>query len=129
MPATVTEILALFTGLYLLAAGIGLLVDPRGYARMIEEFRANGALAYLAAIAAFVLGAFIVAVHNVWTGPTAILVSLIGWGALAEGVLLLSMRRKFLDLFAPLAEHEKFMSVMGICAAVLGALLLFSALG
>ena len=47
---------------------------------MMEEFRANGALA-------FVIGAFIVTVHNVWTSPTAVLVSLIGWGARAEGML------------------------------------------
>jgi hypothetical protein len=123
-----TETLALFTGLYLFAAGVGLLLDPKGYAAMMEEFRANGALAYLAAILAFVIGAFIVTVHNVWTSPTAVLVSLIGWGARAEGMLLLAMRRKFLDLFAPLARHERFMSGFGLATAVLGALMLISAL-
>ena len=128
MPETVTETLALFAGLYLFAAGLGLLLDPKGYAAMLDEFRANGALAYLAAIAAFILGAFIVTVHNVWTGPTAILVSLIGWAALVEGVLLLVMRRKFLDIFAPLAANARFMSLMGAATAAIGALMLFSAL-
>ncbi len=56
MPAIATETLALVAGLYMLAAGIGLLADPARYGGMMEEFRASGALTYLAAMLALILG-------------------------------------------------------------------------
>lgn len=125
---TPTDTLAFFFGLYLLAAGVGLLVDPKGYAGMLESFRETPALGYIAAIAAFVVGAFIVTVHNVWSGPVAILLTLVGWAAVAEGVLMLACRRWFLDLFAPLGSNVRFMRYFGIASAVLGALFLLSVL-
>ena len=67
-----TQILAVFIGLYMVAAGIGLLTGRGSYATMIEELRDNTAFGFLTGAFAFALGAAMVAVHNLWTGPLAI---------------------------------------------------------
>ena len=109
-----TDTLALFIGLYMLAAGIGLLIDPKGYGGLIDELRASVAVAYIAAILAFVFGAIIVAFHNVWTNSTAILVSLIGWAGLMEGLLLLAFRQTFLNLVGAIPLTARTMVPFGM---------------
>lgn len=124
MPGIGTETLAFFAGLYMLAAGIGLFVDPERFGSIMEEFLASAALTYIAAMAALIFGAVIVSFHNVWTGPAAILVTLIGWGALVEGALLLAAPAWFLGLFAPLAANARLMRGFGALTVALGVFLI-----
>ena len=128
MPETMTDTLALFLGLYMLAAGTGLLLDRKAFEGAIETLRGNPMLTYLAAILAFTIGAAIVTLHNDWSGPTAILISLIGWGALIEGVLMLALQRPFLDLAAKIPMTAAVMTPFGLLTVALGVWLLFAAL-
>jgi hypothetical protein len=123
-----TQILAVFIGLYMVAVAIGLLTGRGSYATMIDELRDNTALGFLTGAFAFALGAAMVAVHNLWTGPLAIVVSLVGWAALIEGVLILAIRRRFLDLVkvVPLAGAAEV--PFGIAIIVLGVVLLYAGL-
>jgi hypothetical protein len=75
-----------------------------------------------------VLGAVMVAVHNLWTDPLAIVVSLVGWGALIEGVLMLAIRRPFLNFVRVVPFTAATMVPCGIAAIVLGAVLLYAGL-
>ncbi len=123
-----TQILAVFIGLYMVAAGIGFLTGRGSYASLIDELRDNTALGYVTGAFVFALGAAMVAVHNLWTGPLAIVVSLIGWGALIEGVLLLAIRRTFLGLVKVVPFTPATMVPFGIAAIVLGAVLAIAGL-
>ncbi len=96
---SLTDYLALMFGLYLSAAGIGLLNEGEGYKQAIADYRDNVAMGYLGAIIAFVIGAVMVKVHNDFDGWRAGLISLIGWGALLEGILMLAFRRQFMNFF------------------------------
>ncbi len=123
-----TQILAVFIGLYMVAAGIGLLTGRGSYATMIEELRDNTAFGFLTGAFAFALGAAMVAVHNLWTGPLAIVVSLVGWAALIEGVLILAIRRRFLDLVKVVPLTGAAEVPFGIAIIVLGVVLLYAGL-
>ena len=126
---TATELLAAFMGIYMVAAGIGLLTDrDNSYAKVIPEIRDNTALGYVVGVFVFVLGAVLIAVHNQWNRPLAIVVSLISWGALIEGVLMLAARRPFLDLVSRIPTSAKVMKSFGIGTVVLGIGLLIGAL-
>jgi len=123
---SITQILAVSLGLYMVAAGIGLLTEENSYATMIEELRKNTALGFLTGAFVLALGAAMVAVHNVWTGPLAIVVSVIAWWTLVKGVLLLAIRRPFLRLvnFAP--SEGSYAMPFGILVIVLGVVLLYA---
>jgi hypothetical protein len=125
---SVTQILAVFIGLYMVAAGIGFLTGRGSYATLIDELRDNTALGYVTGAFVFALGAAMVAVHNLWTGPLAIVVSLVGWGALIEGVLMLAIRRTFLGLVKVVPLTPATLVPFGIAAIVGGAVLAFAGL-
>ncbi|MGD8767372.1 MAG: hypothetical protein PVJ24_05360 [Methyloceanibacter sp.] len=93
---TVTQLLAAFVGLYMIAAGIGFLRDSNAYAKMLREFRDDTALGFTTGAFVLALGAGMVAVHNDWTGPLAIVVSVIAWWTLIKGFCLLAIRDRFL---------------------------------
>ncbi len=123
-----TQILAGFIGLYMVAAVIGFLTGRGSYASLIDELRDNTALGYVTGAFVFALGAAMVAVHNLWTGPLAIVVSLVGWGALIEGVLMLAIRRTFLGLVKVVPLTPATLVPCGIAAIVFGAVLAIAGL-
>jgi len=123
-----TQILAVFIGLYMVAVGVGLLTGRGSYATVIDDLRDNTALGYVTSVFVFVLGAAMVAVHNLWTDPLAIVVSLVGWGALIEGVLMLAIRRPFLSLVRVVPFTDATMVACGVAAILLGAVLFYAGL-
>ena len=125
---SVTQILAIFLGLYMVAAGIGLITDRDAYATLIDDLRENTALGYVTGAFVFVLGAAMVSVHNLWTGPLAVVVSVFSWGALIEGVLMLAVRRQFLGLVNVVPFTGATVLPFGIVAIVLGLVLLYAGL-
>jgi hypothetical protein len=123
-----TDVIAAMIGLYMLAGGVGMLTDRDLWSRVIKEFAASPALGYLAGILAFAIGAAIVAAHNRWGTPLEIVVSLIGWAALVEGVLMLTLRRPFLGFFARLAPSASAARIIAGLIVAAGAVLLYAAL-
>jgi uncharacterized membrane protein len=117
-----------FIGVYMVAAGIGLVTDRDAYATLIDDLRENTALGYVTGAFVFVLGAAMVAVHNLWTGPLAVVVSVFSWGALIEGVLMLAVRRQFLGLVNVVPFTGATTLRFGIAAIVLGLVLLYAGL-
>lgn len=124
---SMVDYLSLMLALYLLAAGIGLFFDGANYRQAIEVFRDNTALGYLAAIFAFVAGAVLLRLHNGLGGFQDIVISIVGWGALIEGLLMLAFRRPFIQFFISLDIYSPGMIrfFAGLCF-VLGLALLFS---
>ena len=125
---TTTQVLAVLIGLYFLAAGIGLLSDRRGMSDMFKELMTSRSLGYLGGFIAFAIGGAIIAVHNNWDSYLAGFVSLVGWAALVEGVLMLACREKFLGMFERLTMSERFVGVVGLLVTALGAVLLLTQL-
>ncbi|MFP3944566.1 MAG: DUF2065 domain-containing protein [Alphaproteobacteria bacterium] len=119
-----TEILARIFGLYMIAAGIGVLFSRSLFSRMLDELRGGVTLAYLSGVLAFAVGAVTVSLHNDWAGPPAAVISLIGWLALAEGTLLLAAPRPFLNALARVRLKGGVITGLGAFAVLLGGWLL-----
>jgi len=125
---TVTEVIAALIGLYMLAGGVGMLAERDVSSKVIKEFAASPALCYLAGIVAFAIGAAIAATHNRWGTPLEVIVSLIGWATLVEGVLMLAVRRPFIGFFARLALSESMLRIFAGLTVAFGGVLLYAAL-
>lgn len=126
---TLTQTLALLLAIYMAAAGIGLLTDSKGFAGVMNEFKTSIGLTYIAAIVAFALGGTIVAIHNLWGAPLEIIVTVIGWAALIEGVLMLALRRPFFTLVGAMPLNEAFMKGYGVFVLIVAAALLWLIFG
>jgi uncharacterized protein YjeT (DUF2065 family) len=124
-PATSTAWLAILLGTYLLAGGFGAILRGHLWAEIIDEFDRSPGLVAVTGVVAFVVGALVVTVHNVWNSPAAILVSAAGWIACAEGLSLLTVPQLWLRFARPMIAAPR---IWGAVMIVLGAYLLAAAL-
>jgi len=125
---TLTQGLAALIGLYFLAAGVGLLCERERLGQMFQELKAQPMLGYLGAVVAFAIGGAIVSVHNDWSTWLSSFVSLMGWGALLEGTLLLAARTWFLELFEGVLTSDGFLKAISYATIAAGIVLLWCAL-
>lgn len=82
--------LSLAIGAYMLAAGIALLRAEANAQAILDEFERSTALRMLAGVVAFSIGVAIVLAHRAWIDLLAAVVSLVGWIAVIEGLLLIA---------------------------------------
>lgn len=89
--------IALFTGLYALAAAVGELREPGSWAKMLDEFVASPALRLVTGLMCIFGGAAIYLV-NPWIPADwlAIVVSVLGGWIVAEGLLIIAAGDRFL---------------------------------
>ena len=120
-PAASTAWLSILLGIYLLAGGFGAVLRGHLWGEIIDEFDRSPGLVAVTGVVAFVVGAIVVSVHNVWTSPAAILVSAAGWIACAEGLSLLAVPQLWLHYARPMIAAPR---IWGTVMIVLGAYLL-----
>lgn len=113
--------LAILIGLYEGAAGLAGLTGQIRWTDLVAEFERSPALTFITGFVAFAIGGTMVLVHNHWTDPLAIVVSLVGWAALAEGLLVLVRPAALLTLARPFTRHQRAISV---AALLFGAFML-----
>lgn len=95
--ADISAWIALFVGLYSLAAAVAELRSPGSWAAMLDGFEKSEGLRFLTGIVTLSLGAAIYLV-NPWNPADwlSILVTAIGGGMALEGVVILAFGRPFL---------------------------------
>ncbi len=122
--------IALFTGLYALAAAVGEFRSPGTWLAMLKDFERSPALRFLTGLVCLMLGAAIYLV-NPWDSSDwlAVAVSVLGGLCAAEGMLILAAGDRFLALARRLMQSANafwagFSAVFGILAiaAALGRL-------
>ncbi len=89
--------IALFMGLYALAASIGELRSPGSWAAMLDGFENSEALRFLTGIVVLSLGAAIYLV-NPWRPDDwlSVVIAVMGGGMVLEGIVILAFGRPFL---------------------------------
>lgn len=86
---TLTLSLATAMGVYMIAGGLSGLLSRDRWRGILDEFMARPGLTYISGVFVFVIGVAVILAHNLWTDPLAIIVSLIGWVAAIEGLVLI----------------------------------------
>ena len=111
--------LAIFIGLYELAAGIAGLTGRIAWPAMIREFERSPGVTFLSGAIAFIVGSTLILVHSHWTDLTAILVSTVGYIAAAKGLSIMLLPGPMLRMSEALVRHQKLMSLVAIGFGVL----------
>ncbi|MBN1269724.1 MAG: hypothetical protein JXB04_09065 [Kiritimatiellae bacterium] len=106
-----------------LFAGLGFLVRPAYYRKMLENMLTNYAMLYLSGIMATVIGALIVMYHNTWSASWTVIITIIGWLALIKGASLVILPDLALKKYEKMLKNEKLIPVYGIIALVFAAVL------
>lgn len=117
--------LAILIGLYECAAGLAGLTGQIDWADLVAEFERAPGLTFVTGFLAFAIGGTMVMVHNHWTDPLAIIVSLVGWIALAEGLLVMVRPAALMAFARPFVRHQR---AIGIAALLFGLFMLAAGL-
>ena len=117
--------LAVLIGVYELTAGLVSLSGRMDWTAMMDEFERSPALTFITGFLAFAIGGTIVLAHNHWTDPLAVIVSLIGWIAAAEGVLVMALGKA---LLLPFHRVVRYPRAIGAAASLFGVALILAGL-
>ncbi|MFT5179723.1 MAG: hypothetical protein ACI9GH_000097 [Candidatus Paceibacteria bacterium] len=86
--------LAKLLGTYMIIKGIALIVRKKEMKGFIADFVSNKTVAMFASAFALIIGLAIVIGHNVWTSDWRVLITIIGWIVLIEGLLMFVLPHK-----------------------------------
>lgn len=112
-------------GLYMIVVGIGGLVAPERWRKMMDDLERSPGLVMALGFPVFAIGAALVLIHSVWTDLLAVIVSLVGYAALIEGALLLAVPGPLLRVGRWSLNFTRAWAVVSI---LLGILLFFAGL-
>jgi hypothetical protein len=116
--------LLVLIGIYELTAGVAGLTGRIDWQAMTDEFVRSPSLSFVTGFMVFAIGGVMIMNHHHWTDFLAIIVSLVGWIALVEGILMMLASKPLLIFFRPLIASQKavslFAAAFGIILILLG---------
>src|SRR5580765_7854786 len=102
--------LLVLIGLYELAAGIAGITGRVEWKAMTDEFVRSPSLSFVTGFMTFAIGGVMIMNHHHWTDPLAIIVSLVGWIALAEGLLIMALPEPLFAFSRRIVTHQRAVS-------------------
>lgn len=116
--------LAKIFGIIALVVGIGIVFNREYYRKMVLKLLKNPEELYLGGFLALALGAILVMAHNYWVWDWTVLVTLIAWGSILKGVLLLVFP-KTIKHFECLYKSDTLMGAWGGLLVVMGLVFVY----
>lgn len=120
----ISILIAKMFAVFYLFIGLGMLMDPKHYKKMVEGVIKDPTLLYYGGFMATMSGFLIVYFHHVWQG-WPLLITVFGWLAFLKGFILFV----FPGFFTPWMKYFKKINMTGIGIFVLALGILFGYLG
>lgn len=119
-PATVSlsNFIAQIISITCLTLAIGTLLSTAHYDKVFKDFEKSPALTYMGGYLTLISGIIIVHYHNVWILDWTVFITLLGWLAIAKGVVLLAFPGS-IHICDPLFKHPRY---LGVATLILGLL-------
>jgi uncharacterized protein YjeT (DUF2065 family) len=112
-----------FFGLYLLIMGILLITRSNHMRAVVHEFIKSPALITFAGSLSLILGLLIVLLHNTWEWSWRVIVTLLAYLTIIQGLIRL-FHPEFLKKIAHHLDKVQILRVIGLVMAVIGVFLL-----
>ena len=111
-------------GLTYAAVGLRGIVNKNSYEEIIKDSIDSPALYYLFGFIILVIGFLLVTFHNEWSMSWSVIITIFGWIALIEGVLILALPALFLKISSWMVKKDKFLRVYAVAGLLLGVFFL-----
>ena len=116
--------LAMLMGPVLFVLGLSFAVNKDMYVAWRKELKGKNMTLFFMGVVELVAGLAVVLGHNSWTSFSEILVSVMGWGMLIEGLMLLLVADAYVKLASKMLMPS-LIKVGGVVALALGAYLTY----
>lgn len=110
-------------GITYLTIGIGILVNPDFYKKLVKDFTENPPVIYLGGLVALAIGYLLVMFHNIWTKDWSVIITIFGWAALIKGLFLIVLPKLSIKISNSFKEMKKLLKVWAIIVIIVGGLL------
>ncbi len=120
----VSFFLAKFFGFYLIIAALPILFCFASFKERYNNFLENKGLMMITAIMVMMLGLFLVLIHNVWVAGWPVVITVICWLTLLEGLAMLYCPKLSAGYFKSLTS-KPWCLIWAVFSIVLGAYLLY----
>jgi len=117
---TTSMFLARLLGPFLLAVGVGILINPKPFYTMTSEVVRSVTLVYLFGLLDFAAGLAIVLTHNVWAANWRVLITILGWLMLIRGAVRILAPETIMGFAAKVIGNKQLIPISGIVTGVLG---------
>jgi hypothetical protein len=85
-----SKLIAKIASVIYLSASIGALFGADYYRKLADDLFSNAGLIYMTGFITVIIGFLIVSFHNIWTKDWTVLITVLGWLALAKGICLIA---------------------------------------
>jgi len=111
-------------GIVYLAVGVGIIINPDFYKKLVTDFMESPPAIYLGGIAALIIGYLLVTFHNTWDKDWSVIITIIGWVALIKGLFLIVLPKMSIKISNSFRKQMiEFLTVWAIVVIILGGLL------
>ena len=117
MESGLTLLVARFVALVYIPLGVAMLTGQTKGKEMIASYQKSSGLSLFIGIFAVMIGILLVLFHNYWVRGWPVLVTLLGWVAVIEGVLFIAFPKSLLKFTMKMSKNEK---IWGIFAMIVG---------
>ncbi|MFH0772198.1 MAG: hypothetical protein V1933_06230 [Candidatus Omnitrophota bacterium] len=107
-------------GIAYAAAGLGIIINPDFYNKLVDSFSDNPALTYVASLLVLLAGFIIVTFHNVWVIGWPVIITIFGYAALIKGIGLLVFPRAFIAISKAMVTKLKNVRLYGAVILIIG---------
>jgi len=118
---TSSTYLALLFGTYIIAVSIPMIVDQKRLVSVMQDFIDSPLLIFLTGILVLVGGISVICFHNIWTADWRSLITLFGWAAAIEGVIMIMWPEPLIRFAKSVLKQSPLISVLGFIYLALGA--------
>ena len=115
--------LAQLFGVVFVVVGLGLLLRTGFYRKMYKNVVKNDVIMVYGGLAALTIGLVIVSAHNVWVQSWEVIITIFGWLAVVEGILLLLLPEEMSRIVAKWLKGKGLIVFGGIFYLILGIVL------
>ncbi len=109
-------------GIMYLTVGLGILINPDFYKKMITSFMQSPPVIYLGGLTALLIGYLLVTFHNVWVKDWAVIITIVGWLAIIKGLMLIVLPKVMVRISNAFVNVTNIMKIWPIIIIILGAL-------
>lgn len=122
-------LLAQVIGIYLILEGIVVLARRKFVISIVNDLDKNRALMFVTGAMLVVLGLLIVLNHNIWEATWRVVPTIVGWGMVVKGVLILFIPGIVLDMARAFGRKRNAAILAGVVALAVGVYLVYVGFG
>jgi hypothetical protein len=121
----ISMFLAQAFGLYLLIAGVALLMNPELVKELFKRFTGDSGDIAMGGFIILLLGIPLVLLHSIWDGTWHVVVSVLVWLMFLKGAVRVLAPRAVMTWTESLSKQEGVMRILLLVMVVLGLFLLY----